>query len=81
LPNAIELLSLLDREKVDSSVWLNTQGFTSAPSGQCWASTSDASSAFPGGTAGAWVIDIAGGGAGYATKANAYGAWPVRGPK
>ena len=42
LPNVNELVSLLNACEVDSSTWLNSQGFSSVQSNYYWSSTTDA---------------------------------------
>jgi hypothetical protein len=75
LPNANELESLVHKGQVDSSVWLNTQGFNSVQSYYYWSSTSHATN-----TSIAWLVymgfgtvDING-----SVKYNSHSVWPVR---
>jgi len=70
LPNINELKSLLNTEETDSSVWLNTQGFTNIQSNGYWSSTSASGSASGSDEASAaWYINMLDGGV-YSGKKN-----------
>ena len=75
LPNVLEQASLINAEELDSSAWLNAQGFLNVQGNPYWTSTTD-----PTITANAWVIFMVGGDKNSAVKTASSGfkAWPVR---
>ncbi len=74
LPNVRELYSLIHLGQADSSVWLNTQGFTGVQSYYYWSSTSTAFT-----TSNAWSVILNFGYVDYDDKPYSYYVWPVRG--
>jgi len=53
LPNRKELLSLINRQQVDNSVWLNASGFSGVQPGIYWTSSTSAQSGYY-----AWCVDM-----------------------
>lgn len=75
LPNVLELESLFNAEVVDSSAWLNAQGFIGLGSTYYWTSTSLALD-----PAQAWVVQLGTGYVWWQAKTTGRRALAVRGP-
>jgi hypothetical protein len=73
LPNITELESLVNVEKADLSVWLNTQGFSNVQADYYWSSSTWAAT-----TTYAWYVSMASGDAMVYDKATNFPVWPVR---
>jgi hypothetical protein len=73
LPNVTELESIVNAGEVDSSTWLNAQGFINVQSNSYWSSTTDASS-----IGGALSVDMFSGGVYYDNSIYSHYVWPVR---
>jgi hypothetical protein len=73
LPNINELESLVNAEEADSSIWLNSQGFTNVQSFYYWSASTCAHD-----TSRAWLVYMPCGSVSYDAKyCNSY-VWPVR---
>ncbi|MBF0337970.1 MAG: DUF1566 domain-containing protein [Nitrospirae bacterium] len=75
LPNVNELESLINAGQVDTSVWLNKQGFTNVQSNYYWSSTTCARA---GNTSAAWGVRMDSGSVGADLKSSYHYVWPIR---
>jgi len=72
LPNVNEMESLVNAEEPDSSIWLNTQGFTNVQPVFYWSSTAAVA------TGGAWGVAISTGSVDAGVNSHLHYVWPVR---
>jgi hypothetical protein len=73
LPNVNELQSIMDRDRSNLALWLNSQGFTNMRSGYYWTSTTQTSSPVR-----AWVANLWAGHLGANNKNRSNYIWTVR---
>ena len=74
LPNREELASMNNRQQINNSEWLNSQGFSNVQSDLYWSSTGSDNS-----TNIAWCADMNRGGVFDSGTNYSYHVWPVRG--
>jgi hypothetical protein len=74
LPNIVELISLVNRQQSDQSVWLASQGFSAVQSYFYWSSSTCAN-----GSGDAWYVSMGSGNMRHYYKTqNDFVVWPVR---
>ncbi|MBF0345303.1 MAG: DUF1566 domain-containing protein [Nitrospirae bacterium] len=73
LPNIREIENLVNAGQVDTSIWLNSQGFINVQSNAYWSSTT-----YTYDTSRAWLVFMHWGNASTTSKSDIYYVWPVR---
>lgn len=83
LPNRMELMSLINRQEVDSSIWLNTPNgpFSNVQPYLYWSSSSYTDSTYSKylGSYSSWIVDMRDGTVSDLSKGDGSYVWPVRG--
>jgi hypothetical protein len=73
LPNVNELESLIDAGETNTSVWLNSQGFSGVQPSPCWSSTTYTPDPIS-----TWIVNVSDGGVGGGSKTDSYDVLAVR---